>query len=152
MEQIERGYTYHDEKKYELAIKEFSEAIKLQPNNPGIYGLRGYVYKDRGQESQSVEDYDLAIADFTKSIELTPTAAAHCARGILYGYKGNREAALVEYNIAIQIDPNFSETYLHRGVWYGANNDFNKAIADWEKVLQINPDNYAAKALLDRVR
>jgi tetratricopeptide (TPR) repeat protein len=147
-----RGQSYHDDGNYDLAIEEFTKAIKFEPNNPGLYGCRGYAYKDRGLAKKNQNDYDLAIADFTKSLELYPTAFAHCARGILYGFKNDRRSALTEYNIAIQIDPNYSEAYLHRGVWYGGNNDLEKAIADWEAVLRIDPNNYAAKSLLEKIR
>jgi tetratricopeptide (TPR) repeat protein len=152
MDHAQLGQIFYDEKKYDMAIEEFSKAINLDPNNPGLLGLRGYAYKGRGQANENLNDFDLAIDDFNMSIMVSPTAFAYCALGILYGYKQDFNTAFMKYNESLKLDPNYSEAYLHRGVLYAGNGDFKRAISDWESVLRIEPDNYAAKSFLSKVR
>ena len=45
------------------AIADYTEAIKLDPNDPDIFNNRGQAYDNKGE-------YDLAIADYTQSIRL----------------------------------------------------------------------------------
>ena len=52
-------------REHDLAIKDFSQAILLEPNNAQFYNNRGGVYTDKGE-------YDLAITDFSHAILLDP--------------------------------------------------------------------------------
>jgi tetratricopeptide (TPR) repeat protein len=66
---------------------------------PGVWipGLRGKAYTDKG-------DFDRAIADFTREIEIEPdNADAYRFRSTAYGRKQNHEAALADYNKAIEM-------------------------------------------------
>ena len=49
------------------AIADFTEGIRLQPDNSLAYVLRGETYN-------SLQQYDKAISDFTESIRLNPNA------------------------------------------------------------------------------
>jgi len=149
MDHKEQGITYYMDKKYDLAIEEFSKLILLDPNNPGSYGLRGFTYLDRGQANQNKSDYDLALADFNKSIELFPNAPSYFGRGKFYLYKEENDAAIIEYNNALVLDPNYIEAYLNRGLLYGAIGDVNNAIKDFKTILKIDPNNNAAKNMLN---
>lgn len=53
---------------YDQAIREASEAIRLIPNYPRAYGIRGDSYSRRGE-------YDLAISDFDEAVRLEPDYA-----------------------------------------------------------------------------
>lgn len=41
----------------EAAVRDFSEAIRLAPQEPHLYGLRAYAYSLLGDESSSRSDY-----------------------------------------------------------------------------------------------
>ena len=49
-------------------IDEYTEAIRINPADPGAYNTRGMSYAEKG-------DYDRAIADFTEAIRLDPNAS-----------------------------------------------------------------------------
>jgi tetratricopeptide (TPR) repeat protein len=58
-----RGRIYLDCGNYQLAVKDFSDAIKLQPTSPDFYGLRARAYEKLGRN-------DLAKADRQKEAQL----------------------------------------------------------------------------------
>jgi tetratricopeptide (TPR) repeat protein len=98
-----RGNTYYERGDYDRAIDDYTQAIRLEPNNGQHYGNRGVAYRDKG-------DYDRAIADFTQWIRLDPNNAnAYRWRGRAYFQKGNFTHARTDVNRALQINPNHEQ-------------------------------------------
>jgi len=62
---FERGKNYHEKKEYDMAIKEYSEAIRLDPNFVLAYVNRMHVYGNRNEFNQAIED-------FTEATRLDP--------------------------------------------------------------------------------
>ena len=60
---MNRGWAWHRKREYDNSVADYSEAIRLNPNNAKAYSGRGIVFGDKG-------DLDKAIADFTESIRL----------------------------------------------------------------------------------
>jgi tetratricopeptide (TPR) repeat protein len=63
-----RGLAYSHKKRYEWAIADYDEAIRLDPKNAFAFFNRGNAYMEKGQ-------YDRAIADFDEAIKLNPNFA-----------------------------------------------------------------------------
>jgi tetratricopeptide (TPR) repeat protein len=60
---------------YDRAIRYHSKAIRLNPNNPNAYNLRGDAYHDK-------KEYGKAISDLNEAIRLDPKfALAYVNRG-----------------------------------------------------------------------
>ena len=70
-----RGIAYYEKGEFDLAIKDYSEAIELNPRLFHPYNNRGNAYLRKG-------DFDKAIEDYSKAIELNPNLGlAYCNRG-----------------------------------------------------------------------
>ena len=81
------GKLYHIDGQHELAIQDYTEALRLDPQYAIAYYTRGYAYYDLGQ-------YQLAIQDFNEAIRLHPQdALAYYGRGVAYEYLGNYSEA-----------------------------------------------------------
>ncbi len=53
-----RGTAYYDLGQFDLAIKDFNEAIRLDPwGEEGYYG-RGFVYKAQGRIAEAIADFE----------------------------------------------------------------------------------------------
>lgn len=99
-----RGMIFHARGFSDLALKDFSRVIELNPRwGAGIYRARGQIYHDQ-------ELYDEAVADFTAAIELNPEyAAAHYNRALSRFYQGDyrmawEDACKAQY-LGYQIEP-----------------------------------------------
>ena len=95
------GRKAYDQKEFSLAIKHFSEAIKMESNNSRCYFSRGLAFFNQKKYSQ-------AISDFTSAIKLDPTFLdAYCRRGEAYA-KGllDNLKAINDFNRVLELDPN----------------------------------------------
>ena len=55
--------------------------------------------------------------------------------------KGRSDDAMVHYEEAIKLQPNYADAYYNRGNVLFAKGRIDEAIADWEKTLQIQPND-----------
>ena len=94
-----RGMANADRGDDDAALADFSEAIRLAPDDPDPLNGRGVVYARR-------EEYDEAIADFDAAIDLDPQAArVFFNRANAYAAIGDDEKALADYDAAIRLPP-----------------------------------------------
>src|SRR5262245_9969041 len=90
---FDRGTSYQDIGEYDNAIADFTDLIKLDPNNAGGYGMRGRLYLHK-------KDYANARADFLKAIDLLE--------------KQKDQANKTEEARARELSPNFGDGRIRR--------------------------------------
>ncbi len=62
--------------------------------------------------------------------------------------KGESDEAMVHYQQAINLEPNYGDAYYNRGNLLLAKGKIDDAIADWEKTLQLQPNDRDAHTCL----
>lgn len=166
---VNRGMTYWSEGKYDLAVSDFTRAIKLHPSDAaGLIG-RGFSYEGegkydlaiadftdaikldptsalafqgRGQTYYMLREYDLAVADLSKSIDLDPTVVlAFQGRGSAYFLLGKYDLAVADFTKAIKLDPTDASLFLGRGNAYRNGGDLKLAAADFTSAIKLDPTN-----------
>jgi tetratricopeptide (TPR) repeat protein len=163
-----RGLAYYYLKDYQAAIKDSSQAIKINPNFAWAYNTRSiayYEFKDyqaaikdssqaikispnyasayynRGLARSALEDRQAAIEDYTQAIKINPDYTnAYDYRGYDYYILGNYQAAIEDYNQSIKLSPNKEWTYDSRGYAYYKLGNYQAAIKDYEQAIKINPN------------
>ena len=94
-----RGIAYASRGDQQRALADFSEAIRLAPDNPFPYYNRGNAYYDR-------KEYARALADFDAAIERGPELAlAYYNRGLVHQKLGHRDKSIEDYQKALSLDP-----------------------------------------------
>ena len=73
-----RGNFYRNQQKWDLALADYTQAIRINPNYAEAYNNRGLVYEYQ-------QKWDLALADYNNAIKLNPNyAEAYNNRGLVY--------------------------------------------------------------------
>lgn len=121
----ERAKVYLILKDFKQAIRDFSKAIKLEPNNQ-------YNYQDRGNAYLAKGDYLKAIEDFTKAITLEKMncGTIYCQRGDARYHIQDFTGAIEDYTEAIKQEPDNAYAYSGRGRAYCAANQRKLATED----------------------
>jgi tetratricopeptide (TPR) repeat protein len=125
-------YCYYEEK-YEEAISDYNEGLRLNRNNAEGYYDRGYAY-------YYLDQYDNALADFDEAIRLNPQYTdAYNARGNAYYCLQQYDKALPDFDSLIQLEPENYTAYGNRGNVRYYLQQYENAVADCEQAIRLNP-------------
>jgi tetratricopeptide (TPR) repeat protein len=116
------------------AIKDFSQAIVLNPNY-------AEAYDGRGKARYRLGDNKGAVADLNEALRINPNyAEAYINRGNARDELGDSQGALADYNAALRINPSDAIAYYNRGITRSRLGDTQSAVADYTEALRINPN------------
>jgi tetratricopeptide (TPR) repeat protein len=98
-----RGMEYTTQQQFPEAITDFSEALKLKPDDAGIFERRAYV-------EMKTHDFDKALADYSEAIKLKPKEVRYyLLRGYIYETKGDIKNSMADTEQALKLDPKNEE-------------------------------------------
>ena len=154
---------------FEGALREFTHAIRLDPEDAVGYFLRGITKAELRRYPAAIVDYDEAIrldsthalayvnrgyargqlgkyygaiADYDEAIRLDSThALAYVNRGSAKRNLGQHSAAIADYDEAIRLDPNDSNAYHNRGVAKAKLGRYAAAILDYNAAIRLDPND-----------
>ncbi|GEM_PF-477392 len=124
------GKSFLVNQNFEMAVKEFSAALKLSPNNPEALVERGTAYN-------GLKKYDLALRDFGAAVKADPNSyLGYNNRGVTYMRLGDTETAIQNFDRAIVIDNREVFAYLNRAgasLTNGSGGSSSQKISEWLK-------------------
>ena len=120
------------------AIKEYTKAIRLNPEFAEAYFNRG-IAKVKLHRSKE------AIYDFDEVIRLKPDyASAYFERGVEKTFVNRLEEGINDLDEAIRLKPDYAKAYFYRGMAKAKLNSFEEAIKDYDKAIRFKPDYASA--------
>jgi len=121
--------------KYIEATTSYKKAIEINPNNPGYY-------LNLGNALSELRLFEECLASYDKAIELkSDYASAYANRGhILLTFLNDPAGALIFFEVAIGLQPDFTEALINQGQAYSQLEQFEKSINSFLKALEIKPD------------
>ncbi len=92
-----QGNEHYDLGRYEEAIADYDEAIRLRPDYVKAYNYRGAVYADHSR-------YEEAIANFDEATRLRPDLPeAYFIRGVTHHTLGQYAKAITDLETALEL-------------------------------------------------
>ncbi len=161
-----RGYAHIGFGEYALAVQDFSAAIERDPSQPMFYLDRGWSYSQMGENRAALDDWNKALeldpnyalaynnrayitaqmngdlvqalADVNRALELdSQNGNFYDTRGYVYYKMGNYEAALMDFNKALDMGEDFA--YYGLGLVYEARGERARAIDAYTRFLALYP-------------
>ena len=162
-----RGLACAQVSDYTEAIDDYSQTLRLDPDNGAVFSDRGLAFAKQGNHERAIEDYNQAlklnpkdatayfyrgqaqsdlgapteaIENYTQAINLRPTyGEAFQERGTAYIKQGETDKAISDFNRAIQLSPKEASNYRQRGLAYIEQGEFERAVHDFDHAIQLNP-------------
>jgi tetratricopeptide (TPR) repeat protein len=167
-----RGAALQEKGDVDAALKDYVEAIHLQPESPTWHLYRGTLYQGKNDIKHAIADFDEAVrlkpkqalgyswradayrsagdldhamADYTKAISLDAEDADSLnARGEIHEAKKEYDSALKDFTAAIKLDAKFAGAYNNRGIVYKKTKEYKRALADYRTALRLEPKSDGA--------
>jgi tetratricopeptide (TPR) repeat protein len=137
-EAVKRGFENLQRNDLGQAIKDFNEAIRLDPKN-------AKAFRGRGSAWGFALEYDKTIDDYTEAIRLDSTNSwNYLVRGLVYEKKEEHDKAIEDFNKAIQLDPKNAEAFHNRGMTFAVKRENEKAIKDFTEAIRLKPNHAGA--------
>ena len=119
---------------YDLAIAEYTTAIKYRPDDAELYYHRGRSWEKKDALDQAIADYNTAVRIDSQHAE------AYSQRGLAWFKKGNVDQAIADYNKALEINPRLATALNLRGIAWGKKGNIQRAVNDFSLAVKIDPE------------
>jgi tetratricopeptide (TPR) repeat protein/serine/threonine protein kinase len=127
------------------AIRYYTAALVLRPENAGIYFNRAVALKDAGE-------VDAAIADYRQALALAPQYfGVHYQLCSVLKDKGQRDEAIAAFREAVRLKKDLGAGHLLLGLFLSENDQTDAAIAEYREAIRLNKDDWVAHNDLGKV-
>ncbi len=100
----QRGTVYYDMSKWDRAIADYTDALRLNPKHGESFNNRAWTYYRTGRVAEALADADAAVRLLGKEAYVWDT------RGHINAALGNRDAAIRDFRAALAIDPKYADS------------------------------------------
>ena len=129
-----RGVAYRLTLKYDKAIEDFNEAIRLEPKYANAFNNRGVAYRNMG-------DLDHALGDYDQAIRIKPDYyAAVYNRGLALTDRTEYAKAISDFKIVLAADPKNPLVLYRLGAVLVKAGDADAGNADLAEAKAIKPN------------
>ena len=129
------GVEKYNNGRYTEAIKLYDLAILVDPNNSSYYINRGVAKGALNNKIGAMDDYNKAIKINKPTVNIY--LAYYDRANIKYENKNYNEA-IKDFNASIELNSNYSNSYMDRGTCYYILNKKELAMSDYNKAIEIN--------------
>ena len=144
------------QKLYHGAINDFTQAIELKLGGLRVHNLRGQTKSllakletKQGNMETTQKLYQEIVSDSDNALGLKEKCAAcrsaiHFTRGAAESALENQDAAIEDYNNALELNPKYVQAYINRGHAKNVLGDTEGAIEDFSNAIRVNPEEGTA--------
>ncbi len=165
-QRVERAQELYESGRWEDALRELTEALRVNPDNGEWHFNLGLTLEAMGRNTEAIQAFqraiDLKVEDvealnilgvalsrdnrfdealpcFDRAQQLDPTDPASYANRIaLYAQRADREQAELMFYLALGVDEDHDRAYFNMGQCLLDVGEFDKALSCFKKVLHLN--------------
>ncbi|MEY2482283.1 MAG: hypothetical protein QOK24_811 [Verrucomicrobiota bacterium] len=144
-----RGNAFAGKRDWDRALRDYDEAVRIQPYNYDALVNRGNAYAQKKERDKSTRDYDEAIRLNPKMFQ------AYCNRAMNYFAAGDLDRALADLTESVRLNPKFAEGYSRRSIVLLRLKRKDAALTDSDSAVRLTPDSaepYVVRARLRSAR
>jgi Flp pilus assembly protein TadD len=136
------GTTFAEEGKFEPAIAEFREALRIRPHH-------FEAICDLGVALENCGDTRAAVAYLREAVSLQPNnAKAYLNLGAVLVRQGHVDEAIALYREGLRFEPNFPNLHLNLGIALIHQRKLDEAIDELKRAVELRPWYTEAHAVL----
>jgi tetratricopeptide (TPR) repeat protein len=144
------GRVYAAMRNYPAAIEQYDLAIRVAPRD-------AVTFLSRAEANVHLKNYADAQSDYDRAVRIGlrrpgERLFAHLGRGYLQLVKEDFEAAVADFDLALEVEPYAVNLWMWRGYANERLGRIEAAIADYERANNVDPGNGVVIASLRRVR
>lgn len=130
---LKQGLNKLSQSNYAAALKDFKQALRIDPNFIEAYICQSLVYYYQA-------DYQQAIASCNQVLQINPkNVDAYNNRGLNRCALGEYQDAIADFNQVLEVDPYHAKAFLNRGYSRLQLDDNWSAIEDFDQALRLDP-------------
>jgi len=133
------GYAYYRIGNNDRAEEYFKTALEIDPDNEQARVYLGHI-KKRGAPSAEEAKEGLSVPEKVELLNKT---------GVEKGKAGDFDGAISSFKEAVELDPNYAESYNSLGYAYFKKGEYKLAEEYFKKALEANPSHEKARINLD---
>jgi Flp pilus assembly protein TadD len=141
------GFTLAKAGDLDRGIDEVQKSIDLNPDLPGShYVLAGLLMK-KGERKAAAQQFQIQarVEEATRTQKLTYSQTVlHIGQGIEAMNAGNLKQAILEFQQAIQFQPDSVEAHNHLGVALARMGDQDGALKEFQRATELEPNDPTA--------
>lgn len=158
-----RGQYYRGVQQYEAAMRDYENALRMEPQNPEMLNSRGKTLFDMAMsgkypKEQSGQFLQRALEDYNRSLDLAAPLSPvtqgmmYINRGAALGTLNRLEAAEQDFNHGLQLDPQNKMGYLNRAMLHLKLQQPEKTLEDYNRYLELDPGNKKIQSDREKLR
>lgn len=128
------GMDYFNQRQYDLAEREFKEALRYKPESPEAHMNLGVGYYIKGRNDDAIQQY-------REALHYRPSySEAHYNLGLAYLKNRNLKGAIEEFEQALQSNPEYVKAYISLGAARRSEGKTAQAVDAHQRALALKPD------------
>ena len=132
------GAALSESQRYDEAIAEFEQALKLRPPYALARVSLGMALEHRGEPG----DIDAAVELYRRAVADDPTLAdAHYNLGVLLASCGSTAEAIAEFQSALKCKPDKANAHYNLAECLERQGNYAEAMASWRAALRLQPND-----------
>ena len=132
---IKLALKYHREGDITTAASIYNQILQIDPDNINALYLMGML-------TYQNNEYDKALIYLNEAVKRKPLPLLYQMLGNIFVSKNDFINALICYENAIQLDPNFYDVYNNYGYVFYNSGKYDEAIYYYKKAAEFEPDNF----------